>query len=194
MAVLHPLYHPDLAPFHFWKLKLALKGRRCGDISTIQEQSAVLCNPNSGEDSRHIYWGQSITGMSLVQKSVWLLVRYINWNICLWCDLHVFRMQLDLRTVERTFLDNVGAFEALLQLPEHMKLNPILCGWVSPMLETRIRGPCLVGDRGAQLLKAASVEVLWLLVDGPPGRDSVVMGDIQNNVWVILLSWQVRSS
>jgi len=47
------------------------------------------------------------------------------------------------------------------------------------MLETKIRGPCLVGDRGAQCLKAALLEVL-LLVDGPPGRDSFVMVDIQN--------------
>jgi len=62
-------------------------------------------------------------------------------------------------TVHGVFLDNVGASEALLQLPEHMKLNPLLCGWVSPMLETIIRGPCLMGDRGAQCLKAAPVEV-----------------------------------
>jgi len=55
MAVLHPLYCPDLAPFHFWKLKLALKGRRCGDMSTIQEQSPDVCSPNSAEDGRHIY-------------------------------------------------------------------------------------------------------------------------------------------
>ena len=64
-------------------------------------------------------------------------------------SVYAFRMQLDLGTVEGTFLDNVGAFEALLQLPEHMKLKPLLCGWVSPMLETRIRGPCLVGDRSS---------------------------------------------
>ena len=69
-----------------------------------------------------------------------------------------------------------------------MKLNALLCGWVSPMLETRIRGPCLVGDREAQHLKAAPVEVLLLLVDGPPGRDSVIMADLQCNVWVMLLS------
>jgi len=56
------------------------------------------------------------------------------------------------------------------------------------MLETRIRGPCLVGARGAQCLKAAPVEALLLLVDGPPGRGSVKMADIQHNVWVILLS------
>jgi len=85
-------------------------------------------------------------------------------------------------TVQGTFLDNVGASEELLQLPEHMKLNPLLCGWVSPMLETKIRGPCLVRDGGAQRLKAAPVEVLLLLVDGPPGRGSVVMADIQHNV------------
>jgi len=91
-------------------------------------------------------------------------------------------------TVQGAFLDYMGPSEALLQLPEHMKLNPLLCGWVSPMLETRIRGPCLVGDRGAQCLKAAPVEVLLLLVDGPPGSGSVVMADIEHNVWVILLS------
>jgi len=45
VAVLHPLYCPDLAAFHFWRLKLALEGRRCGDISTIQEQSPVVCSP-----------------------------------------------------------------------------------------------------------------------------------------------------
>jgi len=54
MAVLDPLYSPDLAPFVFWKPKWALKGRRCGDISTFQEQSAALCSPNSGEDGKHI--------------------------------------------------------------------------------------------------------------------------------------------
>ena len=48
--------------------------------------------------------------------------------------------------------------------------------------------PCLVEDRGAQRWKAAPVEVLILLVDGPSGRGSVVMADIQHNVWVILLS------
>ena len=58
MAVLHRLYCPDLAQFLFWKLKLALKRRRCGDISTFQEQS--------------------IKRMSLVQKSVWLLVRCLS--------------------------------------------------------------------------------------------------------------------
>ena len=89
--------------------------------------------------------------------------------------------------VQRLFLDNVGVYEALLQQPEQMKLNVLLCGLVSPMLENIIRGPCLVEDREAQCLKPAPVEVLLLLVDGP-GRGSVVMADIQHKVWVILLS------
>jgi len=71
---------------------------------------------------------------------------------------------------------------------QHMKLNAMLCGWVSSILETRIRGPCLMGDRGVQCLKSVPVAVLLLLVDGPPGGGSVVMADIQHNVWVVLLS------
>ena len=55
MAVLHPMYCPDWALFLFWKLMLALKGKRCGDIRTIQEQSPVVWSPNSREDGRHIY-------------------------------------------------------------------------------------------------------------------------------------------
>ncbi len=82
-------------------------------------------------------------------------------------------MQLDKVTVQRVFLDNVREYEALLQLPEQMKFNPLLCGLVSPMLETRIRGSCFMGDREAERLKAAPVEVSLLLVDGPPGRGSV---------------------
>jgi hypothetical protein len=121
---------PDLAPFLFWELKLALKGRRCD--STIQEQSPVLCSPNSAEDGRHIYWGQSIRVIFLVQKWIWLLVCHISWNICLWFDWRALRMQLDMVTVQGAFLDNVGAPEALLQLPEHIKLYPLLYGWVSP--------------------------------------------------------------
>ena len=45
-----------------------------------------------------------------------------------------------------------------------------------------------MGNRGAQRLKAAPVEVLLLLKDGPSGRGSVVMADVQHNVWVMLLS------
>ena len=44
MAVLHPLYCPDLTPFLFQKCKQALKRRRCGDSSTFQEQTAVVCS------------------------------------------------------------------------------------------------------------------------------------------------------
>jgi len=91
-------------------------------------------------------------------------------------------------TVQGAFLYHVGASEALLKLPQHVKLNPLLCGWASPLLETRIRRFCLVGDRVAERLKATPLEVLLLLVDGPLGRGSVVIADIQHNVWVILLS------
>jgi len=90
-------------------------------------------------------------------------------------------MRLDMVTLQ-------GASEAVLQLPEHMKLNPLFCGWVTHLLVTRIRGPCLVEDRGAKRLKTDAVEVLLLHVDGPSGRGSVVMADIQHNVWVILLT------
>jgi hypothetical protein len=54
VAVLHPLYCPGLAPFvfvFFGNFKLAVKGRINGDISTIEEQSSVLCSPNSGEEA-----------------------------------------------------------------------------------------------------------------------------------------------
>ena len=56
------------------------------------------------------------------------------------------------------------------------------------MLETRIRGPCLVEGRGAQGLKAAPVEAVLLLVDGPLCRGTVVKADIQHNALLILLS------
>ena len=120
----------DTIPF----LKLeALKGRRCGDISTIQEQSPVVCSPNSGEYSRHTYWGQSIKGMSLVQKLIWLLVCYINWNICLWCDLHAFRMQLDMVAVQGAFLDNVEHLKHYFSCQNTWSwTNPLLCGWSAP--------------------------------------------------------------
>jgi len=71
-------------------------------------------------------------------------------------------MQLHMTTVQGPFLNNVGASEALLQLPENMKLNPLLCGWVSPMLETRIRVSCLMRDRVLQCLNAPE-EVLYSL-------------------------------
>jgi len=82
-------------------------------------------------------------------------------------------MQLDMMTVQGPLLGNVGASEALLQLPENMKLNPLLCGWVSPMLETLPRG-----RQSIAMFESAPAEVLLLLVDGPPGRGSVVMADI----------------
>ena len=54
MAILHPLCCPDLVAFLFWKLKLAPKGRRCGDVHTVQEQSPAVCSPNNAECGRHI--------------------------------------------------------------------------------------------------------------------------------------------
>ena len=121
---------------------------REGDVVTSEQfkNRLLLYAVQTVQKMTDIFVGDSIKGMSLVWKSIWLLVCYINWHICLWCDLHAFRMQLDMVTVQGAFLDNVGASEALLQLPEHMKLNPLLCGMVSPMLETRIRGPCLVRE------------------------------------------------
>ena len=157
---------------------------READVVTSAQfkNSLLLYAVQTVEKMVDIFIRHSIKGMFLVQKSIWLLVYYISWNICFWCDWHAFRMQLDMVTIPWVLLDNVGASEALLHLPERMKLNPLLCGWVSPMLETKIRGPCLVGDRGDQRLKAAPVEVLLLLVDGPNGTGSVVMADIQHNV------------
>ena len=55
--------------------------------------------------------------------------------------VHAFRMQLEMVTLQGAFVDYVGVSEALLQLLEHMKLNPLLCGWVSPMLEPESGGP-----------------------------------------------------
>jgi hypothetical protein len=81
----------------------------------------------------------------------------------------------------------MGASEALFELPVHIKLYPLLCGWLNPILETRITGPCHSEGRGAHRLKAAPVEVLLLLVDEPSGWGSVVMADIQHNIGVILL-------
>ena len=80
-------------------------------------------------------------------------------------------MQLDMATVQGVFHNNVGASEALLQLPEHMKLNPLML-LSQPHARNQNQGTlsCGRGDRGVQCLKVAPMEVLLLLVDGPPGR------------------------
>jgi hypothetical protein len=45
-------------------------------------------------------------------------------------------MQLDIVIVQGAVLDNEEASEALLQLPEHTELNPLLiCGWISSTLK-----------------------------------------------------------
>jgi len=54
-------------------------------------------------------------------------------------------MQSDMATVQGVFLDNVGACEALVQLPPTHEVEPTVTWMGHPMLETRIRGPCLVG-------------------------------------------------
>ena len=90
-------------------------------------------------------------------------------------------------TIQGVFLDNVGASEALLQLPEHMKLNPLML-MGQPHAGNKNQGNLPHGRRGAQCLKAAPVLVLLFLVDGPSGRGSVVMAELQHNVWEVLLS------
>jgi len=66
-------------------------------------------------------------------------------------------MQLDMMTIQGALLDNVGASEALLYLPENMKLNPLLSGWASPMLETRISGPCLNWKQRSSMFEGCSI-------------------------------------
>ena len=149
MAVLHPLYCPHLASLLFSKLQLALKGRRCGDKSIIQEQSLV-CSPKAEKTAYIFIRDRALKECPLCRSQCGCWSATSIETSVLWCDVHAFRMQLDMVTTQGAFLYNVGASEALLQLPEHVKLNPLLCGWASPMLETRIRGDCLVGDRGAE--------------------------------------------
>jgi len=49
--------------------------------------------------------------------------------------------------VQEAFLDNKEASEALLHLPEDMESSPLLlCGWISSLLETRIKQASLVRD------------------------------------------------
>jgi hypothetical protein len=56
-------------------------------------------------------------------------------------------MQWGIVIVQGAFLDNGEASEALLHLPEYMELSPLfICGWISFLLETRIKGALLVRD------------------------------------------------
>ena len=54
--------------------------------------------------------------------------------------LCALRMQWYMVIGQGAFLDNEEASEALLHLPEDMELSPLLiCGWISSLLETRIK-------------------------------------------------------
>jgi len=56
-------------------------------------------------------------------------------------------MQWYMLFVQGAFLDNEEASEALLHLPEDVESSPLLiCGWISSLLETRIKGASLVRD------------------------------------------------
>jgi hypothetical protein len=72
VAVLHPVYCPDLGAFLFWELKLALKRKRCGDIAQFKN-SLLLYAVQTVEKMVDIF----IRDRAL-KESIWLLVRYIN--------------------------------------------------------------------------------------------------------------------
>jgi len=92
-------------------------------------------------------------------------------------------MQLDMVTIQGAFLHNVGALEALLH-----EVEPTVVWMGQPHARNQNQGILPHGRlRSSTFLKSVPVEVSLLLVDGP-GRGSVVMADIQHNVWVILLS------
>jgi len=56
-------------------------------------------------------------------------------------------MQWYMVIVWGVFLDDEEASEALLHLPENMESSRLLlCGWISSLLETRIKGASLVRD------------------------------------------------
>jgi len=56
-------------------------------------------------------------------------------------------MQWYIVIVQGAFLDKEEASEALLHLPEGVELSQLLtCGWISSLLETRIKGASLVRD------------------------------------------------
>jgi hypothetical protein len=56
-------------------------------------------------------------------------------------------MQWGMLIVQGAFLDNEEASEVLLHLPEDMESSPLLIGgWISFLLETRIKGASLFTD------------------------------------------------
>jgi len=68
--------------------------------------------------------------------------------------LCALKMQWYMVNVQGASFDNKEASEALLHLPEDMELSPLLiCGWVSSLLETRIKQASLVRDTWRSLAK-----------------------------------------
>ncbi len=64
-------------------------------------------------------------------------------------------MQLDMVTVQGVFLDNVGAYEALLHLPEQMKLNPLM--WVGqPLARNQNQGTLPCGRQRSSTFESCS--------------------------------------
>jgi hypothetical protein len=164
---------------------------REGDVtSALFKNSLLFCAVQTVEKMVDIFIKDSINGMSVVQKSVWLLVCNVNWNICLWCYWCVFRMQLYCVHGDRTrsVLHNVGASEALLQLSEHIKSNPLLYGWVSPMLETRI-GTMPHGSQKSSTFEGCSSGSFITPCGWTSWQGLSCNGWHQHNIWVILLSW-----
>jgi hypothetical protein len=50
------------------------------------------------------------------------------------------------KKMQEAFCENGGAFEALLQLSEHMEFKPCRCRWISSIFENRIGGFSPMGD------------------------------------------------
>jgi hypothetical protein len=81
-------------------------------------------------------------------------------------------MQWYMLIVQGAVLDNEEASEALLHLQEDMESSPLfICGWISSLLETRIKGASLLRDIWrSSVSEFTAVEVLFLLVGEPHDR------------------------
>jgi hypothetical protein len=119
---MHPVYSPYLPQCLLLKLALALKRKICHDSTIPMYSLQTLEMVDMFIRNRALCRNQNVCWSV---KSVETAIK---------CDLHTLRMQLYMVIVQGAFLDSVGASQALLQLPEHMELNPLLCGWVSPVL------------------------------------------------------------
>ena len=96
-------------------------------------------------------------------------------------------MQLDMVTVQGAFLYNVGASEALPARTH--EVEPIVMWMGQPHARNQIQGTLPCGRQGSSMFEGCSGGSLVTPCGMEhPGRGSVVMADIQHNVWVILLS------